>query len=238
MAASLMFHRGDIKASESVVHRNYTEMDLINGIRDDIGTMPFFTPDLAPATPLVYKTRIRSFNGGDNEFPAVDDAGQIISETGQLIWIHGSEKGLVIIDSDKTQGFAGYRETMATNSTSNLRVNLQTPFATVVITSLDGNDLESSKKILLTVTSTSILTGSEWNAERTSLTEWGTLPFRIQPVIGTIKISGLKMKMPLILTPLDASGHSASKSRTIKVKNGKAEISIGTEAATWYLLER
>ncbi|MDF1570637.1 MAG: hypothetical protein P1P82_03365 [Bacteroidales bacterium] len=277
-AAGLMFHRADLTPAATMVFRNYTPVDLVEGIRSDAAPMPFFTPGLAPATPLVYRTRIRSFEGGANEFPALNDTGQVISETGQLTWYYGNadepgtnkvgstepvakeprakepgEKksgeneitgigsktdGLVVIDAPATQGLIGFSEKMKEVRTRNLLAALQNRFATLLLTSMDGNTIETSRKLLLSATSTSILSNAVWNDTRTSLEAWGEMPFMIEPVVGKITLSGLKNTRGVTITPLDASGKRLAS--LLVVKEGKNAISFmaGTQPATWYLVEK
>lgn len=251
-AAALMFHRADLEPSPTVVTRNYTASDLVEGIRNDAAPMPFFTPGLAPATPLVYRTRIRSFNGGTNDFPELEKTGPVVSETGQLSWYvsgpddHDSRApgqneqqgaGLVVIDAPATQGLVGFAEKMIHVRTRNLSAALQNEFATLLLTSLDGKPIESSGRLLLTATSASILRGAVWNEKRTSLEAWGEMPFMIAPVVGKITLSGHKKAGKVAVTPLDASGKRLPRIPAAKTGKNSVSFLIGSQPATWYLLE-
>ncbi|MCF8225146.1 MAG: hypothetical protein K9J30_04630 [Bacteroidales bacterium] len=237
-SASLMFHRGDIGAAQTTVLRNYTEKQVIEGIREGGDNRPFFTPGLDPFTPLVYKTRINSFSEGENDFPEIIAEDQVRSETGELQWHYGNDRGLVVINTPKTQGLVGYSEKMNEVSTENIEVNILNPFASVFLTSIDGNDLERSGKMLLTFTAGSTLTGSEWNAERTTLEEWGTLPFMIEPVAGTITLKGVKRAGSLKVTPLDPNGYLRESLPVVRLGRDKAVFSAGGVPAIWYLIEK
>ncbi|MEX2370974.1 MAG: hypothetical protein WD578_08210 [Bacteroidales bacterium] len=235
--ASLMFHRGDIAAAGTTVLRNYTEEDLVEGIRADGTARPFFTPGFDPLTPLVHKTRINSFAGGVNDFPTTEAAGPVTSETSQLQWYKANNEGLVVINSPGTQGLIGYTEKMSEVSTYNMEASLSNPFSSLLLTSMDEKVLENSRKILLTATSSSILSGAVWNSDSTSLEEWGTRPFMIEPVVGTIRLSNLRGGRKLTVTPLDGSGHAMVPFPEVKIRRGKAEFNMGKPASVWYLIE-
>lgn len=237
-AGSLMFHRADIKPAEETILRNYSQTDIWEGIRKDIGRKPFFSPGLLPVVPLRYKTRISSFSNETNHYPKIDGNHIKISDTGELIWDTENDKGLITINTKKTQALIGFASKMKTNQTENLKVNIKNNFASVVLTSIDGQDISTSKKMLLTVTSSSLLTGAIFNSGKTSLTEWGELPFEIEPVVGKIYLSGIMNAEYLKVTPLNGAGQISGSADKIKNKttDGFAFV-VGKQPTVWYLLE-
>jgi hypothetical protein len=237
-AGALMFHRGDINSAKTNVLRNYSEMDLIKGIRKNLGSKPFFTPDFPLATPLKYKTRIASFSGGENSFIQIENAKLIVAETGELIWDTSNEKGLVAINTDKTQAIIGFSEKLNSTKTENLAVQIDNPFASVTLTSMDGKSISNSEKLLLTTTSSSVLSGAEWNKERNSLTEWGEQPFVITPVTGKIRLVGVEHSGSYKITPLDGAGEPIDKPEIFQSQNEKLEFAIGQTPTVWYLIEK
>lgn len=236
-AVSIMFHRGDIAAGKNTVLRNYDETEIIEGIRRNTGDMPFFTPGLPPSTPLFNKIRIAGFAGGENKFPPVEPREPIISDTKQLQWYHGNMEGLVVINTDNTQALIGHSGNMNEKETDNMQVNIINPFASIFLCSLEEKAISKSSKMLLTVTSTSLLSGSVWNADRTSLLEWGHPPFMINPIKGSVTLANLKQKGILKITPLDASGQRQSPSNEAKIKGRKIIFDIGNIPSCWYLIE-
>ncbi|HKJ78638.1 MAG TPA: hypothetical protein VKA10_03840, partial [Prolixibacteraceae bacterium] len=237
-AGAPMFHRGDLQPAETMVLRNYNENDLIEGIRKNLGPKPFFTPGFPLATPLKYKTRIHSFKGGENNFIEIDDTKPIVSETGELVWDAGNENGLVQINTPKTQALIGFSEKMKSMPTQNLTANLKNEFASVVLTSLDDKPINTANKMLLTVASTSILTGAKWNDERTSLTEWGKQPFAITPVSGQIRLSGMSNSGEYKITPLDGRGKPTGELKIVKSENNTLNFEIGKSPTVWYVIEK
>ncbi len=236
-ACAPMFHRGDILSARSTIFRSYGEKELMEGIRKDVAPKPFFTPGFPPNTPLISKTRIRSFSGGKNSFPEPGAPGTIVSETEQLKWDVTGGKGLVTVNSEHAQAMIGYSSGMSVLETDHLRADLETPFASLVLTSLDGKSIGKSRKMLLAATSTSIMNGAEWNRERTSLVQWGSLPFVIEPVKGMIRLTIPEGLGQVLVTPLDGAGQPAGATPSPRYHSGSWEITIGKVPTVWYLIE-
>lgn len=238
VAGALMFHRADLEPAQRIVYRNYAEDELIEGIRKDPAPGPYFTPGFSQLIPLKYRTRIVSFSGGKNDYPSINTNSPVISQTGQLVWFHDDHKGLLVMDSDRTQGLTGFTKTMESQETRNMAVSIDNPFASVVISSMDGNPIERSGRMLLTTTSTSILIGARWNEERTSLEQWGELPFRIAAVTGVVRLKKLEVDGQLRITPLDGAGIPAGEAFSVAQEEGTYSISIGAAPTMWYLVEK
>ena len=237
-AGALMFHRRDIKPAETVILRHYNEIELIEGIRKILGPKPFFTPGFPLETPLKYQTRIASFDGGENKFIEIKDPDLIISETGELTWDTQNKKGLVTINSDKTQALIGFTEKMKVHKTKNMKADLDNSFASITITSLDGENISSSEKMLLTTAATAILSGAKWNMERTSLLEWGEHPFVIDPVMGKIRLTGIESSGSYNITPLDGAGKPIGETEIVATEQKVLEFEIGKIPTVWYLIEK
>ncbi len=237
-AACLMFHRGDVQSAQKTVLRNYNETDILNGIRHDTGNKPYFTPGFSPAIPLIYKTRIRSFSGGSNHFPDVSENGPFRAETGELTWYRDNNRGLVVVDTKKTQALIGFSAAMRSAGTENLKVNSDTPFLSAVLTSVDGKDIGRSARMLLSLTATAILSDAQWNRSRTTLLEWGHKPFMIEPVTGKITFTGLQKAKELKVFPLDGAGNKSGNPVVIKpYRGGECTFDPASSPGVWYLLE-
>ncbi len=237
-AGALMFHRGDLDPANRMIYRTYDEDEMIEEIRRDPAPRPFFTPGFPQTVPLKYKTRIRGFTGSENSYPHVPSVSPIVSQTGQLTWFYSDNGGLVVIDSDLTQGITGFGHVMDSTSTRNMKASIDNPFASIVISSMDGEPLPYSGKMLLTAAASSILTGSEWNEERTSLEHWGKLPFQIEPVTGVLRLKQMEEDGTLRITPLDGAGMPADESFTVAPSNGTYTVRIGKAPTVWYLIEK
>lgn len=127
---SLMFHRRDIKAAETTVLRGYSKEQLINGIREDDSNRPLFTPGFQAEIPLVFRTRIGSF---ESQTPIQNSVFSDPIEAGnhEITWFYKG-KGLVKINSNKTQALIGFvRE--SGESTRNMEVNISNPFCSIIL---------------------------------------------------------------------------------------------------------
>jgi len=149
----------------------------------------------------------------------------VVSDTGELKrdWALGVET----IDTPLSQaafGWIGKRRF----DLRDVSIDVETPKATVALTSLDGQPIASSKKMLLTVVAQVASTGEK-------------LPYLSQPVIGTIT---LRAAQPLKLTPLSPRANPAALPPAEKlaaiapVRNGKEQVfTLARGVPThWYLL--
>lgn len=120
----------------------------------------------------------------DHDFLA-PNATKVVSDTGQLTREWG--EGVETIDTPMSQaaiGWIGHR----TIALRDVEFRIDTPKATVALTSLDGRPIAASKKILLTVVGQAVASPG------------GKLPFLAQPVRGSIVLRSTKV--PLVMTPL------------------------------------
>jgi hypothetical protein len=237
-SGALMFRRGDLDAANTTAYRDYSESEIREALRKDPAPRPFFTPGFPQLLPLVYRTRIRSLKGGNNRFPTVDETSPLVSETGQISWYYRENTGLVAIHADRTQALIGFTERMDSIKTRNLTAFISNPFASIMLTSIDGKPLEMSDKMMLTTTSLSVLSGAHWNNERTSLKEWGYPPFQILPVSGEVTLMHMKGGSDLKITPLDGAWNPAGESMFASADNGIYRFRIGDIPTVWYLIEK
>jgi hypothetical protein len=232
----VLFVRADAGTANTVITRNYSETDLIEGIRHNSGIKPFFTPGFSPATPLVYQTRIGSFSTGTNSFPEVKGGSPILSETAEFRWDNTGNKGVITINTPGTQALIGFAERFSEMKTLNLQSSPENPFCSVVLTSLDGKSIAKSSEMLLSVTSRSELTGMVWTDNRKSLAEWGNPPFLIEPVRGTFTLSGLKNASAIKIIPLDGAGRKIAGAIKVPGRNNSFTFKTGNPATVWYLI--
>ena len=95
------------------------------------------------------------------------------------------------------------------------------------------------RKLILTVSSSSLLSGAKYNDNQTSLVDWGELPYEIEHVVGTFFLTDLVNPGTLKVSSLNGAGQKVGKSQFVNFKTGKeARIKVGKEATVWYLIER
>ncbi len=149
------------------------------------------------------------------------------SDTGELKrdWSVGVET----IDTPLSQAAMGWigKRTIALHDVT---FDIQTPKATVVVTSLDAKPIAASKKMLITVVAQVVASPGD------------TLPFLAQPVEGTI---ALRTKEPLRLVPLAPTDYPAAappqlakRKAILPTRQGDREVfTLARDAPThWFLL--
>lgn len=235
-AAALMFHRGDVRPALRRVQRSYSQEQIIETIRMPSSQRPFFSPGFSAAIPLVYSTRIESFQKRKDSYPELELTRPIASDTGELKWHHGNHRGLVTIETRRTQGMIGYlRESRP--ELEHLAARVENEFCAVLLSSLDGAPLRRADQMLLAVTARSETTGMRWDEKRNTLVNWGRPPFRIEPVRGAVTLRRRTGEGPLEVIPMNGSGKELGEGRAVPAKSGVYEITLD-QPTTWYLIRR
>jgi hypothetical protein len=226
-----MFHRNDIQAAGRTVHRSYSKQQLIEGIRADDTGMPLFTPGFSAEIPLVYRTRINSFDGRTDEQDH-EPVDPIVADNEELSWYH-SEKGLVKINSKRTQALIGFVRD-ARESVPNLQADVENPFCSILLSSMEDRPIASAGRLILAITARSGLTGMKWNDERTSLVDFGSKPAMLEVVKGSVILTDLDAFKLAELSYLDGNGQVIGKK--IYTKDNRIEVPLGERPAPWLLI--
>ena len=109
------------------------------------------------------------------------------SMTGQLTWDYG--RRLVLVHTEKTQAIVGFAGS-GTYDLPGVRVQVRTPFVSLLFTPLDDQTLVESKHILITAMARDAQTGTEYNADGTQLLRAGGPPLLMEPVQATLSFRG------------------------------------------------
>ena len=88
-AGACLFLRGDVQPAKETIYRSYSPQEVRESIRLPSSQRPFFTPGFDPATALMHATRIRGFDAPGRSYPHADAGDTIVSDTGELAWLHG-----------------------------------------------------------------------------------------------------------------------------------------------------
>jgi hypothetical protein len=115
------------------------------------------------------------------------DAGSVESMTGELIWNYGER--WVEVRADRTQGLVGFAGGRS-HSLPALDIELDTPFASLLVTSLDGRPLAESSHMLVTALARDRQLGSVYSADRATLESVGGPPLLLEPVQATLTFKG------------------------------------------------
>jgi hypothetical protein len=206
---------------------------VIESIRLPKAERPYFTPGFPLAVPLQHGTRIESFDKPTK--PAwKDDAREVLqSDTGELAW----RKGLVTVNAPRSQALIGFVKTNPI-STANFSAAIDNAHCAITLNAVDGQPIARSAKLLLTAGSRVENTGMQWNAKRTSLTDWGKAPTRIDVVSGSITLQNLVGAKSVRVTALDMAGKPVGSAPVEAKKTAAGWVfPVGGAATVWYGVE-
>jgi hypothetical protein len=170
------------------------------------------------------------------------------TEKKQVISVTGEQKldysnGIFVLNSPKAKAVSGFLNTQKIFDLGNLEIRSDNEYATIELVSMDGKNLDKSKKILLQVGT--IFRPSNWNEEPATfeqnnqkingfkITNTGSLPWKGMPAKGSISI---KNKLIKKATQLDAAGYGIRKLH-LKITGDKVHLDL-PEDAYYILLEQ
>ena len=235
-AGALMFLRSDVHPALKTIPRSYSVEQVREGIRLPYSEGSYFTPGFSPSIPLQHTTRIVSFDDESGEFPKVGRDSPVVSDTGELAWYYSQQgKGLVTVETEKSQALIGFVKGH-NKALKNISAAVDNEFCSIILTSLDGQSLSCSKRLLLVTTARSGNNGMVWNENRTTLSNWGSAPTVIEPVKGKVMLRNLEPSQKIEISPLDGAGKALKYTVTAHSANGEVVLSIGEQATTWYLV--
>ena len=184
--AVLLFGRRDASPAKGSAAYGVTADEAFAGGLGDMWSRGLFP---TPFTELAYGTRIGSFvaDGGRKPAIAVDkvytaaNKGEIpafgragASDTGETAIDYN--KGSLRVSTPRTAGVCSLKKEDL--SAGPLSVSGATAFCSVSASSMDGADLERSKRVLVLHLTDVLNTGAAFtNDRRTDMTKWGELPY-------------------------------------------------------------
>ncbi len=228
----LMWHRQDVATARRTLVRRYTRDAAIQTLFQDPKTSrPFFTSGFDPLLALRYATRFEISDQPQPPFPDTQAKEDLRSDTEELAW---NARRVVTIDTPRTQALVGFVDD-ASARTTHLSANVNNPFCTVMLTSLDGEPIESSRRLLLLTTSRCANSQMEWDDARKSVLAFGSGPTCIEPVAGTVTLCALKASA-LHVQPLTAVGSPGVESFPANCQGNVCEMNLSKAGTTWYVV--
>lgn len=192
-AISRMIYRNDIEEGETISSRfihipSLSEGKLLFNERVEQGYDDKSITGDVPSEALAAGRVLVEFTSQYKDTPVPDlsdfwdrEEKRISSNTGQLFWDY-SEEGYIIANTPAFKavvGFAGGK----VHELDDLSVELETPFAVVLVTALEKErDLSDSEHILVTTIARARNTGMKYNEDGTEVLEVGTAPILLEPV--------------------------------------------------------
>jgi len=243
-SGALMFLRGDVKPARQTVERTYSKEQVVDagllpgGLRPG-SEQPYFTPGFPLALPLEHAVRIKSLEGAPTAKLAASGANPIVSDTKELSWYTSDAKtGLVTVETDRAQALIGFIKANG-KTLKNLSADITNDFATIVLTSMDGQSLARSGKMLLNAGSRVANTDQKWNEARTGLAGRGAqghAPTLIEPVTGAVTLRNIEGARSVSAVALDGSGKPIGDPVQAKKTAAGWELPIGAPVTTWYVV--
>ncbi|GAB6185973.1 hypothetical protein [Thermopirellula anaerolimosa] len=236
-ACAPAFLRGDVRAADQAVLRSYSPEDVRESIRlkNRWEWNPLFTPGLPPALPLRHAMRVESFVGETRIPPDAVVENPIRSDTGELTWFtQGKDRGLVVVNSPRSQALIGHCRDLSAE-TANMQISVENDFAAITLSAVEPVPVRDASKLLLTLCGSVANAGQKWNADRTSLDDWGHAPTEIEVIRGRVTLSNIEAK-GVEVVPLDADGRPIGDPFAATESSNSWQIPLGKYATTWYLI--
>jgi hypothetical protein len=244
-ALALAVHESHIKGASTVAARVLARDDIFSG-REALRQAPsggrhdeetLADNPSTPAEALAIGRVTIAFGDGKSSGTDVtrfwDRKGKVLrSVTGELEWDYGDR--IVQVRAPKTHGVIGFAGGRRFDLPA-LRVDVKTPFVSLLFTALDAQDLESSKQILITAMAREKQSGAEFNEDWSQLRKVGSPPLLMEPVQASVRLKGATP--PTRVRPLDLYG-VPQPGKTIPLGPGGSFKIDGTHRTYYYVIER
>jgi len=141
------------------------------------------------------------------------------------------QAGVAVIDTPRSQGAFGRLPRAGTLTTSDVSLRVATPFAAVMVTSLDGKPVREARHLLVTAVGRAENTGQVFNLTRTELKQTGTGPILAEPVSGTVTIRSTAPAFQVYARGADGSRTALGERHTA---SGQLSLELTPAARTIY----
>jgi hypothetical protein len=183
-AVSLLFHRRDVAESTSDAVLKIDEASVFD---------PAFR-----AGPPKELSRLGKTGIGFGQGQTMEQLNQLVrtqindgvasANGGELV--HDAQHGSLVVNTPRSQAFAGFKPRTKPTLT-NVELELDSPFAVVIVTALDDQPLTSSKRILVSALGNAVNSGMTLAPGRNRLVNAGTSPVLVEPIAGKLSLRGL-----------------------------------------------
>lgn len=242
-ALARMIYAGDVKEGEVAAIRNVHIPSLAEGkvgfvenVKQDYdvksfeGEVPVEALAVGPVE-IAFTDKFEQTTKPDLS-PYSDTLQKIVnSNTGQLSWNY-KEKGFFTINTPGTKAAVGFTEGKKLDL-DGVNLQIQTPFAVVMVTSLEKNvPIAKAKRILVTTVARAENTGMKYNADKSQLLEVGQAPILLEPVKASLTLG--RPGVPKVIV-LDHVGRRTNK--VIKPKGEEIVLDGNLYKTIYYELQ-
>ncbi|MEX2671510.1 MAG: hypothetical protein WD294_05300 [Phycisphaeraceae bacterium] len=241
-AAALIYRRGDVQpAQQSVlihadddhvfqfhhtdnVGQAYENTGLFNRLiethrlRVQLGPAP--PADIDSDHTITPAQALQQFDSTETE---------IQSDTGQL-W-RDWQRGIGTINTPRTQSAYGHLGSHDPLQTADARFAIDTPFATVSLSSLTDTPLRKSDRLLLIAVARAENTGTVYDLVGSRILDAGRAPMIAEPVVGTVTIDTDRAGFRMYPVRVDGSRGDAVD---VPVHNGQATFNLQADHETLF----
>lgn len=235
---ALMYRRGDVRQADAVVHEALDLNDLYRFKGSAASTAQGLDAlrradvpaggvargvEIPGIDPLAfYAGRVlRSFGTGKSKSLLRDltkyidrEKKRIRSITGELTWDYGT--GAVTVDTPRSQGVVGFLRQAGRVELSDVTIESGNEFGSVLVISLDGKPLASSRNILVQAATEEKCHG--WKVDNGKIADLGGYPLNVRNIDATVTFRrGSHLKT---VHTLDAHGYLRKTSKTKKAAAG------------------
>jgi hypothetical protein len=230
--ASLIFRRGDLPQAE---YGYLVPLDTDPGgsMSAPMPDMPEFMSFTRKVSGIVQKEGIEAPAPVElTDVPGkVENKNAYVSAHGLMNW--DLDEGVFILNTSRTQGALGFLSDRNL-AMSYVQITAENNFCQVFLTSLDDKPLPASDNILITATARAENTGQVYNDDRTSVTNEGSSPIRMEQVRATITFLH---QGPVNIHVLDHKGVRTGETVATSQTGEGRRFEIGSEDTYWYEIE-
>jgi hypothetical protein len=233
-----MIYRGDVQPGKLISVRRVSAGELAEGtfqFADTVeqhGDVKKFGGSVPPEALAAGRVVVEFTDKAQpSELPDLKEYrhGSVIkSTTGQLAWDTAGQ-GFFTVNTAGTKAVVGFTSGHE-QTLGDVKVRLETPFASLFLTALERNeDLAKCKRALITVLARQSNTGFTYFEPDNRVLQNGGAPILLEPVKATLAIAGRPVEA---VNVLDHDGRRTG--RTIPVTDGKFTLDGAKEKAIYY----
>lgn len=237
-ALARMIYRGDVREGQVISVRRVRPAELAEGVFDfderiqQDGDVKRFEGSVSPQALAVGRVVVEFSDAKEpSRLPDLRrhaEGSMLKSTTGQLRW-QTSGQGYVTVDTPGTKALVGFSEGRE-HVLGRVRFRIQTPFASVFLTSLERDkDLEMCDRALLSVVARQSNSGFRYFTVDNQVIENGGPPILLEPVKAEVAIEGRPVKA---VNVLDHNGRRTD--RALPVSNGRFTIDGAKDRTLYY----
>lgn len=223
-AVSLLFLRGDVAESKQ---------EAVLGVDEASVFDPAFRGGAPKELARLGKTGLVFGSGGQSAeqlrqlaLSQIKD-GVATANGGELV--HDATRGTLLVDTARSQAFAGFNP-QSKLKLKNVELELRNAFAVVMVTALDDQPLASSKRILVSALGNAVNSGMSLAPGRNRLENSGASPVLVEPIVGQLRLVGLRALGGKGHAQVHALGSSGERDHAVKAEESPGSLSFALSA--------